>query len=237
MEVNMIKGSIGILAGMGPRSTTPFLELVLDQCQIQYGAKYDIDYPHIIVYSLPTPFYIDREIDHSLMKRAIIDGLRKLESTGVSFIAMPCNSAHVYFDELKNSIKIPLLNIVEETVSCLPNSKQRTTIFATEITVKSELYQKGIISAGHEFIFMEQWQAKINSIINAIKMKRDRGFINSLWNELNYEVNDQCVDSVIIACTDLSILSNVKGLKLNIYDSSEALAKSVVKKYLRYAAL
>ena len=84
---------------------------------------------------------------------------------------------------------------------------------------------------------MEQWQAKINSIINAIKMKRDRGFINSLWNELNYEVNDQCVDSVIIACTDLSILSNVKGLKLNIYDSSEALAKSVVKKYLRYAAL
>jgi len=150
---------------------------------------------------------------------------------------MPCNSAHVYFDELKNSIKIPLLNIVEETVSCLPNSKQLTTIFATEITVKSELYQKGIISAGHEFIFMEQWQAKINSIIDAVKMKRDRGFINSLWNELIYEVKNQRIDSVIMACTDLSILSNVKGLKLNIYDSSEALAKSVVKKYLRCAAL
>jgi aspartate racemase len=38
----MKKGSIGILAGMGPRSTTPFLELVIDQCQIQYGAHYDI---------------------------------------------------------------------------------------------------------------------------------------------------------------------------------------------------
>jgi len=43
----MTHSSIGILAGMGPRSTAPFLELVLDQCQIQYGAKYDIDYPHI----------------------------------------------------------------------------------------------------------------------------------------------------------------------------------------------
>lgn len=32
---------------MSPRSTSPFLEMVLDQCQIQYNAKYDIDYPNI----------------------------------------------------------------------------------------------------------------------------------------------------------------------------------------------
>lgn len=228
----MVKYSIGILAGMGPRSTTPFLESVLNQCQTQYGAKYDIDYPHIIIYSLPTPFYLDREIDHTLMKRTIIDGLRKLESTGVSFIAMPCNSAHVYFDELKNSIKIPLLNIVEETVSCLPGSKQRVTIFATETTVKSELYQKGIISAGHEYIFLEHWQGKINRIINAIKIKEEMKVINSLWSELIKEVWQQSVDSVIMACTDLSVLDSTTEPGLNIYNSSEALAKSVVRRYL-----
>ena len=229
----MEKGSIGVLAGMGPRSTTPFLELVLDQCQIQYGAKYDIEYPHIMIYSLPTPFYIDREKDHFLMKDTIIEGLRKLESTGVSFIAMPCNSAHVYFQQLKNSINIPLLNIVEETVNCLPNTKQHITIFATETTVKSELYQKSIMSAGHEFVFLEHWQSKVNSIINAIKMKKDKGLIFSLWDELICEVKDQCVDGIIIACTDLSILNNVTEHGLNIYDSSEALAKSVVKGYIR----
>jgi aspartate racemase len=228
----MIKGSIGILAGMGPRSTTPFLELVLDQCQIQYGAKYDIDYPHIMIYSLPTPFYIGQELDHSLMKRTIIDGLRKLESTEVSFIAMPCNSAHIYFDELKNSIKIPLLNIVEETVSCLNNNKQRVTIFATETTVKSELYQKGIISAGHEFILLEHWQAMVNNIINAIKMKLDMKIIKTLWSELINEAKHQSIDSIIMACTDLSVLNNITDLGLNIYDSSEALAKSVIKRYL-----
>ncbi|MEA4849379.1 MAG: amino acid racemase, partial [Clostridiaceae bacterium] len=218
---------------MGPRSTTPFLELVIDQCQIQYGAKYDIDYPHIMIYSLPTPFYIDREIDHSLMKRTIIDGLRKLEATGVSFIAMPCNSAHAYFQELKDSIDIPLLNIVEETINCLPEAKQRITIFATETTVKSRLYQKGIIPAGHEFIFMEQWQAKVNNIINSIKMKKDRELIISLWKELIREVKGQGADGIIMACTDLSILNNVTEPDLNLYDSSEALAKSTVKRYLR----
>ncbi len=56
----------------------------------------------MMIYSLPTPFYIDRPINHELMKETIIDGLQKLESTGVNFIAMPCNSAHIYFKELKS---------------------------------------------------------------------------------------------------------------------------------------
>ncbi|HYE83067.1 MAG TPA: amino acid racemase [Clostridia bacterium] len=228
----MRQDSIGILSGMGPRSTTPFLELVLDQCQIQYGAKYDIDYPHIIIYSLPTPFYLDREIDHSLMKETIIKSLRKLEAAGVSFIAMPCNSAHVYFDELKNSINIPLLNIVEKTVGCLPHTKQRITIFATETTLKSGLYQRGIIAASHECVFVEHWQTKVNCIISAIKLKKDREFILSLWIELISEVKEQGIDGIIIACTDLSMLSSATESGLNIYDSSEALAKSVVKRYL-----
>jgi aspartate/glutamate racemase len=30
---------IGILAGMGPRSTGPFLDLIVDECQRQYGAR------------------------------------------------------------------------------------------------------------------------------------------------------------------------------------------------------
>ncbi|MTI57903.1 aspartate/glutamate racemase family protein [Geosporobacter ferrireducens] len=222
---------IGILAGMGPRSTSPFLELVLDQCQVQYNAKHDMDYPHIMIYSLPTPFYIDREIDHSRMKDTIIEGLRKLESTGVRIIAMPCNSAHVYYKELKKAISIPLLDIIEETVKCLPNTKQRITVFATETTIKSGLYQKGIISAGHEFIFLEAWQPKINSIITSIKMKKDRDSINSSWKELINEVKGKCVDGIVIACTDLSILSSLNQ-GLNMYDSSEALAKSLVERYI-----
>jgi len=229
----MIKNSIGILAGMGPRSTTPFLELVLDQCQAQYGARYDIDYPHIMIYSLPTPFYIDRQIDHTLMRETIKSGLKKLEASGVSFIAMPCNSAHLYFNELLDSISIPLLNIVDETVSCLPESSQRITIFATETTVKSGLYQKGILSAGHEFVFSRDWQIRVNDIINAIKLKKDTEYIDMLWDELLCEVGEQGVESTVLACTDLSVLDNAGRSGIGIYDSAEALAKATVKMYLQ----
>ncbi len=39
------------------------------------GAKYDIDYPHILIYSLPTPFYVDREIDSTAMQSALTVGI------------------------------------------------------------------------------------------------------------------------------------------------------------------
>ena len=48
---------IGILAGMGPRSTAPFVDLVLDECQRQYGARHDVEFPRMMTYSLPVPFY------------------------------------------------------------------------------------------------------------------------------------------------------------------------------------
>ena len=111
---------IGILAGMGPRSTAPFVDLVVDECQRQYGARDDIDFPPMLIYSLPTPFYIDRPIDHAALEATIRAGLRKLEGSGVAFIAMPCNSAHIYFERLAPSIHIPLLNMVDLALGALP---------------------------------------------------------------------------------------------------------------------
>ena len=112
----MSERMIGILAGMGPRSTALFIDAVVDQCQKIYGASLDEEFPKMMILSLPTPFYVDRSIDHDKMKETIIGGLRQLELTGVDFTAMPCNSAHVYYDDLAASIEIPLLNIISETL-------------------------------------------------------------------------------------------------------------------------
>ena len=69
---------IGILAGM-VKSTGPFVDTVVAECQTIYGAKHDMDFPHMMIYSCPTPFYMDRPIDHEAMKKAIIEGAQKLE--------------------------------------------------------------------------------------------------------------------------------------------------------------
>lgn len=226
---------IGILAGMGPRSTAPFIDLVVDECQSQYGAKYDEEFPKMMIYSLPTPFYINRPINHELMKKTIIEGLQKLESTGVSFIAMPCNSAHIYFEELKESINVPLLNIVEETVKKLPLDSQKVTLFSTSSTFESEIYQKGIISGGHEFIFKDEWQIKLNNLIQNIKIDKDNTVNIDIWNDIIEVVKKEAIENIIIACTDLNVVLEKVHPSINVIDSAKCLAQSIINKYLELA--
>lgn len=228
---------IGILAGMGPRSTSPFIDMVIDECQFQYRAKYDDEFPPMMIYSLPTSFYIDRPINHELMKKTIIEGLQKLESVGVSFIAMPCNSAHIYFKELKESINSPLLNIVEETLKKLPKVSQKVTLFSTSSTFESTIYQKGIIDGGHEFIFKDVWQVKLNNLIQNIKIDKENTQNINIWNELIEDAKKESIENIVIACTDLNVVLEKTHPQINIIDSSKCLAESVVRKYLESVKL
>lgn len=217
---------------MGPRSTAPFIDMVIDECQFQYGAKYDEEFPKMMIYSLPTPFYIDRPIKHDIMKKTIIEGLQKLESNGVGFIAMPCNSAHIYFKELQKSINVPLLNIVEETVRKLPTVSQNITLFSTNPTFQCEIYQKGIIDGGHKMVFKDEWQVKLNKLIQNIKINKENIENIYIWNELIEDVKHEDVETIVIACTDLNVVLERAKHKINIIDSSKCLAESVVSRYL-----
>ena len=94
---------------MGPRSTAPFVDMVIDECDRQYAPRAMGEFPHMIVYSLPAPFRLEA-MDHEAVQGAIIAGLQRLESFGVDFIAMPCNTAHLYFPRLRDSVSVPLLS-------------------------------------------------------------------------------------------------------------------------------
>ncbi|ADK07335.1 TPA: aspartate/glutamate racemase family protein [Bacillus anthracis] len=216
---------IGILAGMGPKSTGPFVDTVVAECQTIYGAKHDIDFPHMMIYSCPTPFYMDRPIDHEAMKKAIIEGAQKLESTGASFIAMPCNTAHLYFEELQQSLSIPILNIVDETLKAIPETAKRVALLATEATVQAGIYQDGIAKRNIEYIHYEQWQESINQIITYIKSGEVEE-ARELWSALVLQLKDE-VDTAIIACTDLNVVASE-----DFVDSAQCLAKAVVRMYL-----
>lgn len=222
---------IGILAGMGPRSTGPFVDEVVTECQTRYGAKLDDDFPEMMILSLPTPFRVDIPIDHHQMKEAISKGLRKLEAAGVAFIAMPCNSAHIYFEDLKAAISVPLLNIIEETLTQVQPGN-RTTLFATKATFDACIYQDGIRKAGCEFNFDSDWQPIINQTITSIK-NGDLATANSNWRSLLAKVHGQGITTIISACTDLNVVAHLHESPTRFVDSGKALAKAVVREYLK----
>lgn len=224
---------IGILSGMGPKSTSPFIDNVIKNCQELYNAKDDIDFPHMMIYSCPTPFYLDKPINHYEMEKAIIEGSKKLENTGVNFIAIPCNTAHIYFDKIYQSLSIPLLNMIDETINTISINSKKVAILGTVSTIESNIYQNKLKKLKIEYVENIKWQNYVNEIINNIKSKNQINQASILWKKLYMELSDS-VDTVIIACTDLNVIIENTEDKLQFIDSSECLAKAIVNRYLEY---
>jgi len=228
---------IGILAGMGPKSTGPFVDLVVSSFQSLTGAKNDMDFPPMMIYSLPTPFYVDRPIDHKLMEKTICGGLITLEACGVAFIAIPCNTAHLYFTELQHCIRVPLLNIVNATLSQIPKSAKKITILGSQPTLASEIYQKGLHTAKLTCILYTAWQKKIDQMIRSIKSSAPIEVSITLWEELSKNFLEAGVDTILLACTDLSVVLKAVTPFFQIIDSSACLAEAVVKKWIELEKL
>jgi amino-acid racemase len=224
-------GLIGILAGMGPRSTAPFVDMVVDECQRQYGARYDDEFPPMMIYSLPTPFYIDRPIDHAALRAAISAGLQRLASTGVAFIAMPCNTAHIYYADLAASAQIPLLNMVDEVLRAIPPSTGRVALLATRPTAESGIYQAAIERAGVGLAAPAHYQGKVDRLIALIKAAGDSSPAQAIWRDLLAELAADRVDVALLACTDLNVVSEGVSGAIPIFDATRCLAAAVVREW------
>jgi aspartate racemase len=223
---------IGILAGMGPRSTAPFVEMVVDECQRQYGARDDIDFPPMMIFSLPTPFYVDRPVDHAALEGSIRAGLAQLAATGAAFIAMPCNSAHVYYERLAASIGVPLLDMVSEALQAIPPSARRVALLATRITADARLYQAALERAGLSVLHDDALQAHVDRLILAIKSSPDRAPAAVLWGELLADLVAAGADTVLLACTDLNAVARVAEGGPAIVDATRCLAAATVREWL-----
>lgn len=127
--------------------------MLVTECHIGYGAKYDMDFPKMHIISLPTPFWPGKKVDDNAMIATLQQGIAELVRAKVSLIAVPCNLAHCYFAEMKAvSFAIPLLHIADSALESLPAEATRIAVLATEPTLEASFYQERIEASGKEII-------------------------------------------------------------------------------------
>jgi len=132
---------LGILGGMGPLAT----------CQLYYNiikstsAQKDQDYIDMVI--LNACYIPDRTAAILYGGESplpyLLDALKTLENAGCDVIAIPCNTSHYYFDEIQNSCKVKILNMIDLTAEKLENlGITQTYLMATEGTIKTGVYQR-----------------------------------------------------------------------------------------------
>ena len=226
--------TIGIIGGLGPETTSEFyLELVFSCKKLN-----KVSYPPILINSIPLPFIVEKQaiaegIGEEKCLPYLIHAAKSLEKAGADFLVLPCNSLHVFIKDIRNSVKIPVLSILEETSNFLRKQKiKKVGVIATPITVKNKLYEKSLKQNKITQILPDNLQqVKIGKIIHNIVSNRydnkDREIlINIIKNFTKGEVQH-----IILACTDLQLLMPQHS-DLKIYDTMKILADVAVKSIL-----
>lgn len=224
------KKIIGILGGMGPEATADLYMKIIRICQAKYGAKYDMDFPQIIINSIPIPDVIETSrIDDVLP--FLVSGVELLENAGADFIIIACNTVQYFISKLRDCIKIPVISIPEEVSKILAkNNVKKAGILATDTTMKLRVYENDMEKFGIELVKPNpEYQNKITEIIMRIlqgnKLEKDREILMGIVNDLS----SQGCEAVIIGCTDLPLIINKDDYKVLLIDTTEVLADTSAK--------
>lgn len=227
--------TVGIIGGLGPETTSEFYLDLVFSCQKKDGTAR----PPIIISSVPLPYKIEEDlILRSEGAERYIPYLtaeaQRLEKAGADFIVMPCNSLHVFIEQIRDSVSIPVLSIVEETVKFLKRENMsKVGIVSTSATIKNKLYENAFAENGIEYVVPnELQQAKMGKfILNLVigqQKNRDREELVSIINDFE----NKELDCVILACTDLQLLIPHHPT-LKIFDTMKVLADATVQEIIK----
>ena len=222
--------AIGILGGMGPEATADLYMRIIRILQSK-GAKYDSDFPQIFIYSLPLPDIVKDIKYERIIVPMLINGIKKLEKAGASFIAIPCNSVFSYFKQMQNAVSIPIINIMEET-SKEVNKKgfKKVGVLGTKLTIKQKLFDNSLKDYNVKVIKPTINQQKIitriiMNILSRRKLKQDKLALISIIKYLQ----NKGAEAIIIGCTELPLILSQKDVKIKIFDTMAVLATAVIK--------
>ena len=223
--------TIGILGGMGPEATADLFHRIIRATP----AKRDQDHFHVIIDSNakipdrtpailgtgPNPFSI------------ILETGKNLESAGADFLIMPCNTAHYFYEQLQEQLKVPLIHMIRTSAEYVVNNYpelKNSGLIATDGTIASQLYNTAYLEKGVKISTpTEKSQNEVmEAIYNHIKsgnLKKGKKIVKRVAQELVTAGSS----AVICGCTEISLVLHKGDLTVPIIDPLQILAEKAVE--------
>ncbi len=226
---------VGVIGGVGPQATAYFLDMIVRLTQ----ADRDQDHLDLVVLdhaTIPdrTAFILGTsdEDPGPVMAR---DAAR-LEAFGVSFLVIPCNTAHHFTQQVLDAVSVPVVSIVGETVD---EAERRTQdlatvgLLATSGTLAARVYHQEIESRGMTCLVpAEDDQAIVMRIIYE-QVKAGRPIDIEAFNGVVERLRGAGAQVVLLGCTELSIVAAdfdlLAGDRLMV-DSLDVLARRTIER-------
>ena len=227
---------VGVVGGMGPEATAAFYEYLIEATP----ARRDQDHLTVIIYSEPR---IPDRTEHLVAKGPsplpeLIRVAKAVEQAGAELIAIPCNTAHHFWDSISQAVDVPVLSIIDETVDRVQAAfelevgllRPRIGVMATAGTARMGLYERALQERGLETVpVSESFQQDAMKIIMGVKAGEERSRSEARFKSAVSSLKDQGADGVVLGCTELGLARGKGEFPVPLFDSLKILAEATVR--------
>ena len=223
---------IGILGGMGPEATIDLFYKIIKFTP----AEKDQDHLRIIIDNNPkipdrTAAILGKGEDPL---PALRETAQNLEKAGADFIIIPCNTAHYFLPSIQESVKIPILNMIEETAKetqqRIPQIK-KVGLLASIGTYKTEIYHQQFKKYNIEVIYPnEKDKEEVMKAIYAVKAGDLSEEVKKNIISIAQKLIDKGAEAIIAGCTEIPLILKEGDVSAPIIDPTQVLAKAAVQK-------
>lgn len=217
---------LGILGGMGPLATAEFYQKIINKTD----AKIDQDHLDIFISSLAsTPDRTQYILNNGPSPvEKLVECAKKLEHIGATYIAMPCNTSHFFYNDVIKHISIPFLNMIEETAKHIKKNRptKKILLLATKGTVFGNVYKDTFNEYDLKLNVPDYVNQNITSeIIDTVKGGNLRDL--SRYSDFFLDLERQYI--IILGCTELSVAKDFLSIQGGFIDPLDVLVESVLK--------
>ena len=220
---------LGILGGLGPMSGIRFCELLTAHTR----ASSDQDHIDFLLSSrATTPDRTDYILGKSGENPALAMTVEveRLVAAGADLIAIPCNTAHYFYDTIAHASSVPVINIIDQTVEfCRSRGLSRVGVLATEGTVASGAYESAMREVGLTYLTCSPEEQRTISHIIYGQIKQGLPPDADAFRRIAQGLRERGAQAVILGCTELSLLAGEFDTDLEYIDSLEVLACAAIR--------
>ena len=218
---------VGVLGGMGPEATILLMKKVLDAVPAQDDADH---VPLIVHQNTQVPSRVAALIegtgeDPTPALRAMAADLQR---AGAHALAMPCNTAHHYAQAVAEATDLPFLDMIEGTADFLRGvGAERIGMLASPATRLAGVFGPPFGARGLEPVWLQD-DAPLLEIIRAVKAGAPQEQTAPALAAQATLLAEQGAERLLVACTELSLLSEGLPGDLPRTDSLDCLAAAIV---------
>ena len=225
---------LGVLGGMGPLASAHFML----RLTLLTPAERDQDHIPSVLWS--DPRVPDRTAAGSGTGPDplpwLLRGIEGLKHAGCRAIAIPCNTAHGWFEPMARIAEMPILHIVDAAAADLRRigiTRGKIGLMGTSATLAMRLYQDRLGAQGWNVIEPEpeQMASLVTPAIASVKANRVAEAYVPLAEVVN-SLAARGAAAVVLGCTEIPIgiqAGAAAALRAPVVDTIDALARVSIR--------